>query len=156
MYDKPVFLTREGRQKLEAELSHLKDMRRPEIAERIRLAKAYSDTMDNADFEEAKNELAFLEGRILTLGTVIGRAQIIESEHQPRDAVRLGSKVAVLNDKGEMGHYTIVGSAEASPREGRISNESPVGRSLLGRKIGEQVEVAAPAGLLRITVLAIE
>ncbi len=155
MYDKPVFLTREGRQKLEAELKFLRDVRRPEVADRIKTAKEFSDSTDNAEFEEAKNEQAFVEGRILTLEKMIGNAVIIESDHG-HDIVRLGSSVTVVDQEGERQEYTIVGSPEVNPRQGKISNESPVGRALLGRKIGDQVEVVVPAGILQLSVLAID
>ncbi|MCL5958029.1 MAG: transcription elongation factor GreA [Chloroflexi bacterium] len=155
MYGKPVFLTLEGRSKLEAELNHLRDIKRAEIAEVIRLAKEFSDTIDNAEFEEAKNEQAFIEGRILTLEQLLANASIIESDHN-HETVRLGSRVSVLNSDGEREEFTIVGSAEVNPREGKISNESPVGRALLGRKVGENIDVAAPAGVLSFHVVAID
>ena len=155
MYDKPVFLTREGRGKLETELKHLRDIRRPQVAERIKTAKEFSDTMDNAEFEEAKNEQAFVEGRILTLEKIIANATLIESDHN-HETVRMGSRVTVLGSEGEREEFMIVGSAEASPRQGKISNESPVGRSLLGRKLGDIVEVAAPGGVLSFHVISID
>lgn len=155
MYDKPVFLTREGRDKLEAELKHLRDVRRPQVAERIKLAKEFSDTMDNAEFDEAKNEQAFVEGRILTLEKMIANAVIIESDHA-HDTVKLGSRVVVTGDDGEREEYTIVGSAEVNPRQGKISNESPVGRALLGLRVGEQAEVATPSGKIKLTVVKVD
>jgi len=157
MHDKPVFLTPEGRAKLEAELKHLRDVRRPEVAERIKAAKEFSDTTDNAEFDEAKNEQAFVEGRILTLEKLLANAVLIDSEQSAaHDVVRLGSRVTVIDEEGQPEVYTIVGSAEASPRQGRISNESPVGRALLGRRIGDAVEVVVPAGVLRLSVTAIQ
>ena len=155
MYDKPVFLTQEGRDKLETELKHLRDVRRPQVAERIKTAKEFSDTMDNAEFEEAKNEQAFVEGRILTLEKMIANAVIIESDHG-HETVKLGSSVTVVDEEGERVEYTIVGSAEVNPRQGKISNESPVGRALLGRRVGEQIEVVVPAGVLRLSVVSID
>jgi len=155
MRDKPVFLTPEGRAKLEAELKHLREVRRPEVAERIRLSKEFSDTVDNAEFEEAKNEQAFVEGRILTLEKMLANAVPINADHQLHDAVRLGSSVTVITDEGDKEKYTIVGSAEVDPQHGRISNESPVGRALLGKRIGDDVEVKIPAGVLRLKVSAI-
>ena len=157
MHDKPVFLTPEGRAKLEAELKHLRDVKRPEVAERIRAAKEFSDTTDNAEFDEAKNEQAFVEGRILTLEKLLANAVLIDSDQAAaHDVVRLGSRVRVVNEDGQSEVYTIVGSAEASPRHGRISNESPVGQALLGRRIGDAVEVVAPAGIIRLSVASIE
>ncbi len=156
MHDRPMFVTRAGLEKLESELKHLRDVRRPEVAELIRAAKVYSDTMDTADLEEAKKEQGFIEGRINTLEQVISRAQLIEEHHQVHGDVRIGMRVAVLNDKGALEQFTIVGSTEANPRTGKISNESPVGRSLLGRRVGDRVEVAVPAGILHLTVVAID
>lgn len=154
MHDKPVFLTEEGRAKLEAELKYLRDVRRPEVAERIRASKEFSDTTDNAEFDEAKNEQAFVEGRILTIERLLANAVLIDEEQAAahHDVVRLGSRVTVVDDEGSPEVYSIVGSTEARPREGRISNESPVGRALLGRKSGEVVEVMTPAGVIRLTV----
>ncbi len=155
MYEKPVFLTREGRAKLEAEVKVLREVRRPEVAERIKTAKEFTDTDDNAEFEEAKNEQAFVEGRILTLEKMIANAVMIESDHG-HDIVRLGSKVTVTDGDGEREEYTIVGTAEVDPRKGLISNESPVGRALLGRKIGDRVEVVAPAGVIQFDIVGID
>jgi transcription elongation factor GreA len=155
MHEKPVFLTPEGRAKLEGELKHLREVRRPEIAERIRLSKEYTDTDDNAEFEEAKNEQAFVEGRILTLEKLLANAVAISADHSFHDSVRIGSDVEVSLDDGEVERYTIVGSAEVDPVHGKISNESPVGRALLGRRLGETVEVKIPAGTLRLRITAI-
>ncbi len=157
MHDRPVFLTPEGRAKLEAELKYLRDVRRPEVAERIKASKEFSDTTDNAEFDEAKNEQAFVEGRILTLEKMLANAVMIADDHAAaHDVVRIGSRVTVVDEEGQPEVYTIVGSAEANPRQGKISNESPVGRALLGRRIGDSVEVVAPAGVLRLSVSAIE
>lgn len=156
MRDKPVFLTPEGRAKLEAELKHLREVRRPEVAERIRASKEFSDTDDNAEFEEAKNEQAFLEGRVLTLEKMLANAVLINANHQTHDSVGIGSTVSVVDDDGEVEQFTIVGSAEVDAQRGWISNESPVGRALLGKRIGDQVEIAIPAGMLRLQVRSIE
>jgi transcription elongation factor GreA len=158
MHDKPVFLTPEGRDKLEKELNYLRDVRRLEVAERIRTSKEFSDTTDNAEFDEAKNEQAFAEGRILTLEKLLANAVMIDSERAlaHHDLVRIGSRVTVADEDGQADVYAIVGSAEASPAQGKISNESPVGRALLGRRVGDSVEVIAPAGVLRLTVKAID
>jgi transcription elongation factor GreA len=156
MSAKPVFLTKEGRAKIEAELKNLREVRRLEIAERIRVAKEYSDTGDTAEFDEAKNEQAFVEGRILTLESMLANAVIIDEDNRSKDAVRIGSRVTILDDEGAHEQYTIVGSAEANAKAGRISNESPVGRALLGKCIGDRVEVIAPAGVMGFTVTAIE
>jgi transcription elongation factor GreA len=156
MHDKPVFLTPEGRAKLEAELKHLREVRRPQVAEQIRASKEFTDTDDNAEFEEAKNEQAFVEGRILTLEKMLANAVMIEANHQVHDAVRLGSTVTVRDEDGEEDKYTIVGSAEVDALHGKISNESPVGRALLGKHVGDVVEVTTPAGSLRLKISAID
>lgn len=152
MSEKAVYLTPEGRSKLQEELRYLLEVKRPEIAERIKAAKDFGDTTDNADFEEAKNEQAFVEGRILTLEKMLSNAVMIDSTNQARDVVRLGSRVTVVDQDGTSEQYIIVGSAEVNPLEGKISNESPVGRALLGRRPGESVEVLVPAGKLRFTI----
>ncbi|HUX86283.1 MAG TPA: transcription elongation factor GreA [Chloroflexota bacterium] len=156
MHDKPVFLTPEGRAKLEAELKQLREVRRPEVAEQIRASKEFTDTDDNAEFEEAKNEQAFVEGRILTLEKMLANAVMIEANHQVHDAVGLGLTVTVRDEDGEDEKYTIVGSAEVDAIHGKISNESPVGRALLGKRVGDIVEVSTPSGALRLTVSAID
>ena len=154
MVSKPVPLTREGLVKLERELDYLRTVRRQEVADRIHQAKELASTQNNAEYDDAKNEQAFVEGRILTLEKMIQNAVIIEEHHSSR--VELGSKVSVATADGKEEHYTIVGSAEASPKNGRISNESPVGRALLGKSVGEEVQVQVPAGVLRLTITVID
>ncbi len=155
MQDKPVYLTREGLAKLEAELRYLREVRRREVAERLRAAKEFSDAEDNAEYEAARDEQAFIEGRILTLQTLLANVRLIDDHQQSHDIVRLGSRVQVQDDDGETEEFIIVGSAEANPRAGKISNESPVGRALLGHRLGETVEVLTPAGVRRLTITAI-
>jgi transcription elongation factor GreA len=154
MASKPVPLTREGLAKLERELEYLHTVRRQEVADRIHQAKELASTQNNAEYDDAKNEQAFVEGRILTLEKMVQNAVIIEERHSSR--VELGSKVSVVSADGKEQHYTIVGSAEASPKDGRISNESPVGRALLGKSVGEEVQVQVPAGILRLTITGID
>ena len=149
-------LTPEGLDKLKAELEHLLTVHRHEVAEKIHMAKEMGGTDHNAEYEGAKNEQAFMEGRILTLETMIKNATLIQSEKSPPDLVRLGSKVTVLNQDGKPEYYTIVGSAEADPNEGRISNESPVGQALLGKRVGNEVEVEAPAAVLKLLITEIQ
>ena len=144
MLDKPVLLTKEGLEKLQQELDELRTTRRNEIAERIKYAKEFGDISENAEYEDAKNEQAFVEGRIQTLEAMIKNATLID-EHTSTDHVQIGSTVDVESEDGEE-KFTIVGSTEAKPTEGRISNESPVGRALLGKKKGEKVVVKVPAG----------
>ena len=156
MHDKPVYLTPEGRAKLEAELKHLREVRRPQVAEVIRLSKEYNESDDNPELEEAKNEQAFVEGRILTIEKLLANAVTIDTNHRQHDIVRLGSEVTVKTDDGDVEHYTIVGSAEVDPIHGRISNESPVGRALLGKKVGDAIDVTIPAGALRLEIQSID
>jgi transcription elongation factor GreA len=153
--DKPVFLTPEGRARLEAELDYLRSVRRREIAERIHTAKEHGDVTDNAEYDDAKNEQAFIESRIFTLEQQLRHAVLIEN-NVAADFVGLGSRVTVLDSEGFEETYTIVGSAEARPSEGKISNESPVGSALLGKRIGDMISVQVPAGMLFLTVAAIE
>ncbi len=156
MAQKETFLTPEGLEKLKAELEHLQAVRRPQVAEQIHKAKELGGTVDNAEYDDAKNEQAFVEGRILTLEGMIKSATLIQEEKSPSKWVKLGSKVTVRNPDGEEEQYIIVGSAEASPGEGKISNESPVGSALLGKKVGNEVEAQAPAGTLKLKVVSIE
>lgn len=155
MTQKPVFLTPAGLAKLQAELAHLRDLRRQEVVERIHQATQASGAVDEAAYEDAKNEQAFVEGRIRTLESLIRNAQIISAAGGLDEVVRIGSTVQVQEETGEEEEYTIVGSAEAQPRDGRISNESPVGRALLGRRVGEEVQVLVPAGLVRFRILSV-
>ncbi|MGD0766260.1 MAG: transcription elongation factor GreA [Dehalococcoidia bacterium] len=156
MPDKPVPLTKEGLAKLEKELDYLRSVRRQEVAARIHAAKELASTQNNAEYEDAKNDQAFVEGRILTLEKIIQNAEIINEEEAHRSKkVQLGSKVTVLTPKGTKETYTIVGSAEAEPKEGRISNESPVGQALLGKGVGDAIQVQVPAGAIRLTITGI-
>jgi transcription elongation factor GreA len=142
--NKPTYLSKDGLEKLRAELDEMVSVKRPEVANRIHDAKEHGDLSENAEYEDAKNEQAFVEGRIQTLEALIKNATIIEANHST-DHVQIGSTVSVQSGDGEE-RFTIVGSAEARPAEGRISNESPVGRALLGKKKGEKVVVRVPAG----------
>ena len=156
MPQREVFLTPEGLEKLKAELDHLRSVRRQQVADQIHRAKELGGTVDNAEYDDAKNEQAFVEGRILTLEKMIRNVALIQEQKAPSKTVRLGSKVRVRNPDGEEEHYTIVGSAEASPTEGKISNESPVGRALMDRRVGDTVEAHIPAGRLKLKLIAIE
>ena len=150
-------LTREGLAKLEDELEHLRTVRRPQVARRIQEAKELASAQNNPEYDDAKNEQAFVEGRILQLEAMLRNAKVIDNNEVRRDRVTVGCTV-VLQDlsNGEKLSYMIVGSAEADPDRDRISNESPVGKALLGRKKGEMVEVRVPAGTIRYSVLDIQ
>lgn len=150
-----VYLTEEGLANIKSEVDHLYTVRRHEVAERIQRAKELTDTVDNAEYEDAKNEQAFVEGRIRTLEKMLKNAVVIARE-ESAERVKLGSEVTVQNQDGEKEHYVIVGSAEANPGEGKISNESPVGQVLLGRRPGEKVEVHTPGGVFKLKILTIE
>lgn len=156
MVEKPVFLTQEGRRKLEEELEYFVTVRRREVAERIHAAKEEGDIMENAEYDDAKNEQAFVEGRILTLEAMLKNAVIIEDD-APRDRVGLGTRVTVLERDGDGPEtYHIVGSAEVDPAAGRISNESPLGKALLGKRPGDEIEVQTPDGPLHFQIINIE
>jgi transcription elongation factor GreA len=152
MNAKPVYLTAEGLKKLQAELHGLITVERPRVAARIHEAKLDGDLSENAEYEDAKQEQSFLEGRIATLELQLRNAAVIEKAKG--DQVGIGSKVVIKGTEGEE-TFTIVGSAEAAPREGRISNESPVGAALMGRKKGEKVVVQAPQGPTEFTLVSI-
>jgi len=154
MASKSVPLTKQGLDKLQKELDQLLTVRRAEVAQRIHDAKELVGAQNTPEYEDARNEQAFVEGRILTLENIIQNAVIIEEAHD-NQRVSLGSTVTILNHKGERDHYTIVGSAEADPKAGRVSNESPVGTALLGKGVGDEAQVNAPAGVLRWTVVEI-
>jgi transcription elongation factor GreA len=150
---KPTYISRDGLERLRKELEEMVSARRPEIAQRIHDAKEHGDLSENAEYEDAKNEQAFVEGRIQTLEALIKNATIIDENHSV-EMVQIGSTVKMDGPDGKVS-FTIVGSTEARPTEGRISNESPVGRALLGRKKGEVVTVRVPAGDISYTIVGI-
>ena len=152
MLDKPVLLTREGLTKLQEELEELRTVRRSEIAERIAEAKAFGDISENAEYEAAKNDQGMLEGRILTLEKMVRNAVIIEERHD--GIAQVGSVVRVRDEFGEE-EYTIVGPAEVDVAKGRISMESPVGRALLGHRVGDVVQVQTPGGSRPLTIVTV-
>ena len=151
--DKPVYVSADGLRKLEAELDDLRTNQRKVVADRIHAAMEFGDYSENSELEQAKNDQAFLEGRILTLEQMVKHASLI-SEGAHHDSVEIGSRVrvAIGGDKEE---YVIVGSAEAAPAQGKISNESPVGKALLGHRAGETVKLAVPAGTVEMKILSI-
>ena len=152
MSNETVYLTREGYEKLTAELEHLLTVRRQEVARRLHAALAEGDLLENAELEAARNEQAFVEGRIMELETLLGNAEIIAAETSG-DVVDLGSRVTIVEGDNPPETYHLVGSAEAFPSDGKISYESPIGKSLMGHRVGDEVTVNTPGGLLvfRIT-----
>ena len=156
MPDRAVPLTRDGLRRLEEELEHLKSVRRHEVAERIHLAKEGGHTQNDAEYDDAKNEQAFVEGRIMQLESMIKNHVLIDEEGAHHSSsVRLGCTVVVESPNGRR-EYTIVGPAEVDPTSGRISNESPVGKALMGRRVGEKVQVLTPKGPANFTVAEIK
>jgi transcription elongation factor GreA len=154
MAQKIIHVTKEGLVKLQAELDMLVSIRRPEVAEKIKRAREVGSTENNAEYDDAKNEQAFVEGRILALENILRNATVIETPVQP-GVVELGDSILIQNQDGKIEQYTIVGSAEADPLNGRISEVSPVGKALLGKKTGDTVEVSTPAGLLKFQILEV-
>ncbi len=155
MVHKETYVTGEGLAKLESELEHLRSVSRQGVAQRIQQAKELGGTVDNAEYEVAKNEQAFIEGRILTVENMIKNAILIPDDRKPSGKVEVGSEVTIKDSAGKEHTYTIVGISEADPSEGKISNESPVGQALLGRKKGQQAEVQTPSGSIKYTVVKI-
>ena len=154
MERKPIILTETGRKRLLDELELLRTVRRPEIAERIQQSKELESTANNAEWDEAKNQQAFVEGRIIELEALIQAASVIQPEH--KDTVGIGSTVTLQTSDGNRETYTIVGSVEANAIEGKISNESPVGQALLGKRMGQEIEVEVPAGKQRLKVVKVQ
>ena len=156
MVHRPAYLTPEGLEELEKELVLLRTSRRKEIADKIHDAKELGTTVNNAEYDDAKREQSFAEGRIRELETVLKTATVVPHEATPSGLVNVSSKVTVVTSGGEEEHFLIVGSAEANPLGGKISNESPVGRALLGKRMGEQVQVMTPAGVVTYTIRTVE
>ncbi len=151
------FLTKEGFQKLQEELDHLRTVKRQEVAERLHEAMEGGELIENAEYEAAKNEQAFVEGRIQELDLLLATAQIIEDNGKTKknDAIQVGSKVTIKEGNFEAETFTIVGAAEANPREGKISNESPIGKAILGHKFGDVVKVETPGGTYNVKIVKV-
>lgn len=157
MDEKEVILTQEGFDKLEEELNYLKTERRTEIAERIKVARGFGDLSENSEYDEAKTAQAENENKILELESQIRNAKIIDEKEIDTKTVQIGNLVKLHDvEFDEEVEYTIVGSTEVNLAENKISNESPIGKALLGRKKGETVEVDAPAGIIKFKILAIK
>lgn len=156
---KATLITKEGLDKLMEELNYLKDVKRREVAQRIKEAISYGDLSENSEYEEAKNEQAFVEGRILELEEKVKYAKIISDKHKVTKTVQLGTTVHLKNltkKRDELEAFTIVGSTEANPFEGKISNESPVGSSLLDKQKGDVIKVVAPAGVVEYQIMKMD
>ena len=153
---KQYVMTYEGVKKLETELDYLKTVKRKEITEKIKVALGYGDLSENSEYDEAKNDQAFTEGRILQLENMLKNAVVVDEADLPNDIVSVGTKVKVKDyEFDEEVEYLIVGSAEADPMNFKISNESPVGSALIGKKIGEVIEVIVPDGVNKFEILGI-
>lgn len=157
MSEKEVLLTQEGLRKLEEELENLKSVKRREVAERIKVAIGYGDISENSEYEDAKNEQAFIEGRIITLEKMLRNARIINNDEVDTNIVSIGSTV-ILEDleMGDTVEYTIVGTAESDPFQNKISNESPVGKAILGQQKDAVVDVQVPAGIIQYKIIDIK
>ena len=156
MSRKEVILTEEGLKQLQDEVKYLSDVKREEVAERIKSAREFGDISENSEYDDAKNEQALLEHRISTLQEKLRRARVIKESDIDTDRVSVGSTVTLRDKKkGDIRIYTLVGSAEADPAKAKLSNESPVGQALLGKRVGDLVTVNIPVGALDLEILAI-
>ena len=155
--EKEIILTKEGLQQLESELEHLKSVRREAVAERIKQARAFGDITENSEYEDAKNEQAFIEGRILTLEKTLKNARLMEETDIRTDVVSLGSRVTLqeVKSKREV-TVLLVSSVESKLKDGKISDESPVGRAILGKKVNSTVSVEAPVGIIKYKIKKVE
>ncbi|SHK37385.1 transcription elongation factor GreA [Anaerobranca californiensis DSM 14826] len=157
MSNKEIILTPSGLKKLEEELEYLKSTKRREVAERIKVAISYGDISENSEYDDAKNEQAFVEGRILTLEKMLRNAKIIDEGDVNREVVNVGCTVVLKDlEYDEDLEYTIVGSAESNPNDNKISNESPVGKAIIGKPVGSIVEVAVPEGTIKYKIISIK
>jgi transcription elongation factor GreA len=153
-----TFLTKDGYQKLADELEYLRTEKRTEVANRLHEAMEGGELIENAEYEAAKNEQAFVEGRILELEMILASARVIDekSKKDKTGVIQIGSTVTISEDGGKPEKYTIVGAAEANPREGRISNESPIGRTILNHQAGEELNVEAPGGTFKVKIIKVD
>lgn len=156
--EKTILITKEGLDKIREELEYLKNVKRKEVAQRIKEAVSYGDLSENSEYEDAKNEQAFVEGRIAELEEKVKYAKIIEEVQKRGRSVQLGSRVTLraLNKKKADETYYIVGSTEANPVENKISNESPVGRAVLDKRVGDTLKVQVPAGFVEYEIVGLE
>lgn len=155
--DREIILTKEGLEKLETELETLKSTRREEVAERIKQAIAFGDISENSEYEDAKNEQAFIEGRIITLEKTLKNARLMTADEIRDDVVSLGTKVTLKEMKsGREVNVTLVSSVESKLKDGKISDESPVGKAIMGKSVGTKVDVEAPAGIIKYKIVKVE
>lgn len=157
MVEKTFPMTKEGLEKLEQELDNLKLVKRPEVIERIKIARSYGDLSENSEYEATKDEQAFIEGRISTVETMIRYAEIVDNANIDKNEVALGKSV-VFQEVGddEEEEYEIVGTAEADPFSGKISNESPIAQALIGRKVGDVVKIPLPMGEIEVKIVDVK
>jgi transcription elongation factor GreA len=153
-----TFLTKEGKQKLDDELEYLRTQKRVEVANRLHEAMEGGELIENAEYEAAKNEQAFVEGRIQELEMILASARVIDEKDKKAkgDLVQVGSTVTIKESGSGTEKYTIVGAAEANPREGKISNESPIGKAILNHHAGEELNVEAPGGTFKVKIIKVE
>lgn len=152
-----VLLTEDGYEDLKEELKHLKEVKRKEVAEKIKIARDYGDISENAEYDEAKNEQAFVEGRIKKLENMLEKARVVRKDEINNHTVNLGNTVELKElDTEEVYTYTLVGSAQADPLNNKISNESPIGNAVINKNIGEEVEVTTPQGKVKYKILSID
>ncbi|MFD1439986.1 MULTISPECIES: transcription elongation factor GreA [Lacticaseibacillus] len=157
MADKTYPMTAEGKKKLEDELERLKTVERPKVVERIKVARGFGDLSENSEYSAAKDEQATLETRIVQVQTMLHYAEIIDSNEVPQDEVSLGKKVTFVEDgDDEEETYEIVGAAEADAFNGKISNDSPIAKALIGKKVGENVSIATPGGAMNVKIVKVE
>jgi len=155
--EKKHYITAEGKRKLEQELEYLKTERRKQVVERIKVARSFGDLSENSEYDAAKDEQAFVEARIQQLEQIIRNSVVVEDDADNPDVVNIGKSVTFIElPDGEEESYTIVGSAESDPFEGKISNDSPMGRSLIGKKVGDEVTVPTPGGELRVKIVTVK
>jgi transcription elongation factor GreA len=154
--ERESYLTPDGLAKVQGELDYLRTVRRREVAEQLKKAAEVGGTVDNAEYDEAKREQSRVEGRILELERLLRSAVLIPTRPTPSGKVQVGSTVTVRDHDGKKSKYVIIGSTEADPLKGWISNESPVGKALLGKSVGDEVEVKTPAGTIKLKVLGIQ
>ncbi|AMM93960.1 MULTISPECIES: transcription elongation factor GreA [Peribacillus] len=154
--EKEYPMTKEGKLKLEQELEQLKTVKRKEVVERIKIARSFGDLSENSEYDSAKEEQAFVEGRITTIENMIRNAKIIEGNDSNTDTVSLGKSVTFVElPNGDEETYSIVGSVEADPFEGKISNDSPIAKSLIGKRVGDKVSIMTPGGEMSVKIVSI-